>query len=45
MRVFAIGEVLEITVVPYDELKIPIHNSIYYARMRILLGVGLIVKN
>ena len=38
MRLFANGEVLEIQVVPSDEVKISPHKSIYYARMGIILG-------
>jgi len=37
MRLFAIREILEITVVPSDEVKISPHKTIYYARMRILM--------
>ena len=45
IKLFAIGEVLEIQVVPPDEVRIPPLKSIYYARLGILLGVCLTVKN
>ena len=38
IRLFAIGKILGIELVPSDEVKIPPHKSICYARMRILLG-------
>jgi hypothetical protein len=37
IRLFAIGKILGIELVPSDEVKIPPHISIYYARMRILM--------
>ena len=45
IRLFAIREVIEIKVVPPDEVSIHPHKSIYYARMGILLGGCLTVKN
>jgi len=45
IRLFSIREVLEVQVVPSEEVKISPHKSICYARMRILLGGCLTVKN
>ena len=36
LRLFAIGKILGIELVPSDEVKIPPHKSICYARMGIL---------
>ena len=42
IRLFAIGKILGIELVPSDEVSIHPHNSICYARMRILMdGVRL----
>ena len=42
IRLFAIGKILGIELVPSDEVKIPPHKSICYARMGIILdGVRL----
>ena len=38
LRLFAIGKILGIELVPSDEVTIHPHKSIYYARMGILLG-------
>jgi len=38
IRLFVIGKILGIKLVPSDEVSIHPHKSIYYARMRILLG-------
>jgi len=45
IRLFAIGKILGIELVPSDEVSIHPLMSIYYARMRILLGDYLTVKN
>ena len=45
IRLFAIGEVLEIQVVPSDEVKISPLKSIYYERSGIIFGDCLTVKN
>jgi hypothetical protein len=45
LRLFAIGKILGIELVPSDEVTIHPHKSIYYARMGILLGSSLTVKN
>jgi hypothetical protein len=45
LRLFAIGKILGIELVPSDEVTIHPHKSIYYARMGILLGGCLTVKN
>jgi hypothetical protein len=37
IRLFAIGKILGIELVPSDEVKIPTHKSICYARMGILM--------
>jgi hypothetical protein len=45
IRLFAIGKILGIELVPSDELSIQPHISIYYARTGILIGGCLTVKN
>jgi len=45
LRLFAIGKILGIELVPSDEVTIHPHKSICYARMGILLGGSLTVKN
>jgi len=45
IRLFAIGKILGIKLVPSDEVSIHPHKSICYARIRILIGGCLTVKN